>query len=94
MDQLCGVAGSQGGGTPGAPTERSRTHLRALLEHLRKEQSTSQFEGAPLLFQGKEKDVNKRPIRGLRGNQGSVTMETKVVKETFKKLEQLPVFPT
>lgn len=54
----------------------------------RKEQNTSQFEGVSLLFQGKEKDVNKRESGERRGNQESVAMGTKVAKETFKKLEQ------
>lgn len=60
----------------------------------RKEQNTSQFGGVSLLFQGKKEDGNKRAVRELRGNQESVVMETEVAKETFKKLEQPPVFPT
>lgn len=59
----------------------------------RKEQNTSPFVGVSLLFQGKEEDGNKRAVRELRGNQKSVVMETKVAKETFKKLDQPPVFP-
>lgn len=49
--------------------------------------------GVSLLFQGKEEDGNKRAVRELRGNQESVVMETKVAKETFKKLDQPLVFP-
>lgn len=79
--------------TPGA----SGTPLE-YLEHpcsiWRKEQNTSQFEGVSLLFQGKEEVGNKRAVRELRGgNQENVVKETKVTKETFKKLEQPLVFP-